>query len=197
MQVDREFGASQYLETLYRTYLILVGVGGFLWWMVPIAVYLFLMDPWVGTVFTLITFTPLIVASAFVFYWIPLFRSSINYVLADEEIVVTKGVWWKTKSIVPYNRITNINTYQGPFSRRLGLGKLAIQTAGFSGVGSSGYKTSEAEIIGRSDFEDVKNLVMDLVKGRSPVAVEAGAERSDVNAEILKELRRIREALEK
>jgi membrane protein YdbS with pleckstrin-like domain len=49
-------------------------------------------------------------------------------VLEDDKIVIVKGVWWRNKSFVPYNRITNVNIYQGPISRRFRLGKLSIQT---------------------------------------------------------------------
>jgi hypothetical protein len=200
MRAEREFGADPDLKKLYRVYLALVLVCVFLWWMIPLVTFLFFLQVWIGTVSALAFFVPLLIAFVVVSYWIPKFHSSIKYVLTDEEIVVTKGVWWKTKSVVPYNRVTNINTYQGPISRRLGLGKLSIQTAGFSGVGRSGYRTAEAEIVGRKDFEDVKNVVMGFVKGQRPVAVEAEAEAKpskDVNEQILQELRRIRESLEK
>jgi uncharacterized membrane protein YdbT with pleckstrin-like domain len=101
---------------------------------------------------------------------------------------------------VPYNRITNVNIYQGPISRHFGLGKLSIQTAGFSGVGSSGYKTAEAEIFGIRNFEEIKDTVMGFVKGIKPVAVEAKAEAAssvDRSQQILEELRKIRKAVEK
>jgi len=200
MRAERELGADPDLKKLYRIYLALALVGSFLWWMVPLVTFLFFLQVLVGVVVAVAFFMPLLIAVGVVLYWIPKFHSSIMYVLTDEEVVVTKGVWWKTKSVVPYNRITNINTYQGPISRRLGLGKLSIQTAGFSGVGRSGYRTAEAEIIGRRDFEEVKNAVMGFVKGQRPVAVEAEAEAKpsrDVNEQILQELRRIREAVEK
>jgi membrane protein YdbS with pleckstrin-like domain len=200
MSVEKEFGASPKLEALYRTYLALVLVGGFLWWMIPLIAVAFLFDLWVGALAVLSSFVLLSVPVAIVLFWIPLFRSSIRYVLEDDEIIVTKGVWWKTKSVVPYNRITNINIYQGPISRGFGLGKLAIQTAGFSGVGRSGYKTAEGEIFGIVNFEEIKDTVMNFVKGMKPVAVEAEAETKtakDLNEQILQELRRIRKAVEK
>lgn len=75
---------------------------------------------------------------------------------------------------------------------------MAIQTAGFSGVNSSGHKTAEAEIIGIRNFEDTKDVVMSFVKGTKPIAVEAAGEQvKDVNREVLEELRRIRKAVEK
>jgi uncharacterized membrane protein YdbT with pleckstrin-like domain len=100
--------------------------------------------------------------------------------------------------MVSYNRITNVNIYQSPISRRYGVGRLAVQTAGFSGVNSSGQKTAEADITGIRNFEKTKDAVISYVKGMKPVAVEAEAEPvKDINREVLEELHRIRKAVEK
>ncbi|MDH5481799.1 MAG: PH domain-containing protein [Candidatus Bathyarchaeota archaeon] len=200
MTVEKEFGADPKLKKLYRAYLALVTIGVFLWWMIPVVAVAFSFEMLTGVVAALVSFVPLLIAVAIALYWIPNFHSSINYVLEDDEIIVTKGVWWKTKSVVPYNRITNVNIYQGPISRHFGLGRLSIQTAGFSGVSSSGHKTAEAEIFGVENFEEIKDMVMKFVKGIKPVAVEAEAEArpsKDINEQILQELRRIRKAAEK
>jgi len=198
--VEKEFGADSDLKSLYHAYLGIVFVGGFLWWVIPTVVLAFAFDVWVGVAAALSSFIPLLVAVSIVLYWIPRYHSSIKYVLDDDEIIVTRGVWWKTKSVVPYNRITNVNIYQGPISRHFGLGKLSIQTAGFSGVNSSGHKTAEAEIFGIRNFEEIKDTVMGFVKGTKPVAVEAKAETAssvDRSQQILEELRKIRKAVEK
>ena len=200
MTVEKEFGANPKLKNLYRAYLALFTIGGFLCWMIPLVAVAFSLGMLTGVVAALSSFVPLLIAVAIILYWTPKFHSSINYVLEDDEIIVTKGVWWKTKSVVPYNRITNINIYQGPISRHFGLGKLSIQTAGFSGVSSSGHKTAEAEIFAIENFEEIKDIVMNFVKGLKPTAVEAEVEArpsKDVNEQILQELRRIRKAVEK
>jgi membrane protein YdbS with pleckstrin-like domain len=195
----KEFGADPELKSLYRAYALIVVVGGFLWWIIPLMVALTVLgEPLVADITALTVLLPVIIVLLFTLYWIPRFHSSIKYVLEEDEIVVAKGVWWRTKSVVPYNRVTNINIYQGPISRHYGLGRLAIQTAGFSGVNSSGQKTAEADIIGIRSFEDTKDAVMSFVKGTKPIAVEAGAEPvKDMNNEVLEELRRIRKAVEK
>lgn len=200
MIVEKEFGAGSDLKSLYHAYLGIVFVGGFLWWVIPAVSLAFAFDVWVGVAVAFSCFVPLLVAVSIVLYWIPRYHSSIKYVLDDDEIIVTRGVWWKTKSVVPYNRITNVNIYQGPISRHFGLGKLSIQTAGFSGVNSSGHKTAEAEIFGIRNFEEIKDTVMGFVKGTKPVAVEAKAETAssvDRSQQILEELRKIRKAVEK
>jgi hypothetical protein len=194
----KEFTADEKLKKVFKTYLLIVILFGFIWWMFPVVALAFLTDISVGILVALSSFVPLIIAIAIVLYWIPRFYSSLKYVLDDDDVTVTKGVWWKTKSVVPYNRITNINIYQGPISRRFGLAKLAIQTAGFSGVSSSGHKTAEAELIGIRNFEETKDMIVGLVRGMKPQAVEAEAEPSKhLNEQILEELRRIRKAVEK
>jgi membrane protein YdbS with pleckstrin-like domain len=198
--VTEEFGADSKLKGIYQVYLSIIIVFGFLCWLVPVVAFAFLYDIWLGTIAALSSFVPLLVVIAIVLYWIPRFHSSIKYVLDDDDITVTRGVWWKTKSVVPYNRITNINIYQGPISRRFGLAKLAIQTAGFSGVSSSGHKTAEAELIGIRNFEEMKDTIIGMVKGIKPQAVEAEAETRPIrnlNDQLLEELRRIRKAVEK
>jgi membrane protein YdbS with pleckstrin-like domain len=196
--VYREFGADPELKSLYRAYALITLFGGFLWWIIPLIVVLTVWGELFALSVVLITLFPILVIFGFVLYWIPKFYSSIKYALEEDQIVVSKGVWWKTKSVVPYNRVTNINIYQGPISRRYGIGRLAIQTAGFSGANSSGYRTAEADFIGVKDFEGTKETVLGFVKGKKPVAVEAASESfSDVNRAILEELRRIREAVEK
>ncbi len=201
MAVVKEFGADSELKSLYLVYLAIVVVGGFLWWMVPVVVFVVLSyEMWIGVVVALSCFVPLLIATGITLYWIPKFYSSITYVLQDDKITVTRGVWWKTKSFVPYNRITNINIYQGPISRRFGLGKLSIQTAGFSGTSSSGVKVAEAVIFGVKNFEEIKDIIINYVKGIKPQAIEAEAElkpSKDMNQQILAELRKIRKTLQK
>lgn len=199
--MEKEFGADPDLKKLYQVYLATALIGGFLWWMIPVVAFVMLTFEFqIGVVAALSSFVPLAILIGFILYWISRFHSSINYVLEDDKITASKGVWWKTKSYVPYNRITNVNIYQGPISRHFGLGKLSMQTAGFSGTSSRGGKVAEAVILGIKNFEEVKDVVMNFVKGMKPEAVEAEAEikpSKDINQQILAELRKIRKALEK
>lgn len=202
MPVEKEFGADADLKRLYQVYLALVVVGGFLWWMIPVAVYVIgsAGTEFVGAAAALSFFVFLAVVAGFVLNWIPKFHSSIHYVLEEDKIVVSKGVWWKTQSFVQYNRITNVNVYQGPISRHFGLGKLSVQTAGFSGASSSGHKTAEAEILGIKNFDEIRDTIMSSAKGLKPTAIETEAEfeaSKDINLQILEELRQIRKTLEK
>jgi uncharacterized membrane protein YdbT with pleckstrin-like domain len=115
-------------------------------------------------------------------------------------MIIEKGVWWKKKSIVPYNRITNIDVIQGPLSRHFSLGKISIQTAGFSGGGSGGNaKAAEAVILGIRNFEEIKDFILSRVKRLRPMAIEAESEPTkveDADYKIIDELRKIRKLLE-
>ena len=115
-------------------------------------------------------------------------------------MIVTGGVWFRNKKFVPYNRITNVETHQGPLSRLFSLGAVSIQTAGYSSVSSSMGRASEADIRFIRNFDEVKDIVRTYIGQTRPIAVEAGKEPqriSNVDQQILDELKKIRAALEK
>lgn len=111
--------------------------------------------------------------------------------LTENEIEWKKGVWFRNTAIVPYNRITNIEITQGPISRKLGIAALKIQTAGYSAQQAG----AELTIVGVEQFEDLKELIMDFVRAKKAAAVETYEKDKDSN--ILEELVKIRELLEK
>jgi len=195
-KLDEKFGSHPDLKKLYDTYLALVVFLFFLSWIVPVVVYGFLsLELFYAIILATSLFLPTIAGATFAAYWIQKYQASISFLLTRTEIVVQRGVWWKKKSYVPYNRITNVEILQGPIARHFKLGTVSIQTAGFSGVKSSGSRAAEAEIFGVKSFEEIKDLIMNYVRKTRPFAIEA--EAGDLNAQMLEELRRIRETLER
>jgi len=200
--VNEQFGAHPDLKKLYYTYLTIATIV-FLAWILPVTAAAFILLPFNSASIVVVSLlVPLFFSIVFLWYWINQYYASISYALTDHEIVVHRGVWWKKKSFVPYNRITNINLVQGPVSRHFQLGTVLIQTAGFSGGTSSagGLRPAEAIILGVKNFEEIKDKIMNSVRRASPVAVEAQAEAvatEDVNRQILAELKKISKALEK
>ena len=188
-------------KKLYYTYLVIGFIVLFLSWAIPVIIYIiFNVRLLAAVISSLFIVIPFIVILTFTALWIPKFYLSLSYLLTESDIIIERGVWWKHKSIVPYNRVTNIEVLQGPLSRLFGLGKVSIQTAGFSAGGSSGSsKVAEAVILGIKNFEEIKDFVLAKVKRLRPIAVEAEAEAtaSDVNLQILDELKRIRKILYK
>jgi len=133
--------------------------------------------------------------------WIELYYLSVFYTFTEAELIIEKGFLWKHKSIVPYNRITNLDIRQDPFSRIFGLWDLHVQTAGYHAAPSSGYGVAEAVLQGIKNITEVKDFILGRIERLKPIAVEAGVEAKapsgDLSQQILEELRRIREVLER
>jgi len=200
-KVGEEFHPDISMKSLYYIYLAL-GVAVFcLSWMIPVIVVAFLfLSLSRALVITAVLFSPVLVAVLFTAFWISKYYSSIRYSFTNNEVVVERGVYWKRKSFVPYNRITNIEIVQGPIARRFELGTIRIQTAGFSaGGGGTTTHIAEAVLLNVKNFEELKDTIMNFVRRLKPVAVEAEAEVAapeDISKQILNELRKIREILE-
>ncbi|MBO3769163.1 MAG: PH domain-containing protein [Candidatus Brockarchaeota archaeon] len=131
--------------------------------------------------------------------WINLYYLSVFYTFTEDEIIVERGIWWKHKSIVPYNRITNVDMRQGPLSRALGLWEVRIQTAGYHIV-SGGVGAAEAILQGIKNVEEVKSFILGRIRELKPIAIEAGSETTlpkVLEQQILEELREIRRILER
>lgn len=113
--------------------------------------------------------------------------------LAAEEVRVERGVWWKFKHTVPYSRVMSVDTVQGPISRHFGIGTVDVYTAGYTGVagGGGGPRTrrAEATIMHIPNFMEVREHILQRVRHRPLFGTDA--------AQMLEELRRIREILEK
>jgi membrane protein YdbS with pleckstrin-like domain len=120
----------------------------------------------------------------------------VLYKLTNSEIVWRRGVWFKKTGIVPYNRITNVDTNQGPISRMLEIASLKVQTAGYSAPSGKFGGLAEIRIDGIEQFEELRELIMEFVRGKKPVAVETYEEENN-DLKILNELVKIRELLEK
>ena len=201
VEVNDVFKPHPDFKRLYYAYLSLGSIALHLSWALPVNIWIYLNSGFMTGIFaTMFLFIPLYVIVAFAAFWIPKFHSSLSYLLTESEITIEKGVWWKRKSLVPYNRVTNIDVVQGPLSRRLGLGKVSVQTAGFSAGGGGGSaKVAEAVILGTKNFEEVKDFIIARVKRLRPMAVEAEAEpqaAEEVSIKILEELKEIRRTLE-
>ncbi|MDY0267064.1 MAG: PH domain-containing protein [Methanimicrococcus sp.] len=150
---------------------------------------------------------PFILIIIFVFVWTQLYYESIVYHLNETEMTWRRGVWFRTTGIVPYNRITHIDIVQGPIMRFFKISNLKIQTAG-----NSGKNTSEISMIGMSDPEPLRALIMDYVRGTPPVPAATGGietktfvspskistanANEKLTAELLEEIKAIRKILE-
>jgi len=194
--LEKSFKPHPNMVKLYSYYLLIlmtpIVVGGF------VAIWLvYMFDPALTYVPAAAVFIPLAVIVGFISYWIPKYYRSISYQLTSDEVVVERGVWWRFKHTVPYARVMSVDVAQGPISRMLGIATVDVYTAGYTGVaggsGGPGSRRAEASIIHVSNFADLRESVLSVVRGRPLFAAPV----SDVSAEMLSELRKMRELLEK
>ena len=197
INLDEEFRPAPQLRTLYFIYLLLAILIGVLPWCVPLVLYIPRISDTAPFIVLFFLVFPLLAFLGFIVYWIPRYYGTIRYKLTNDEVVWQRGVWFRQTGVVPYNRITNIDTIQGPISRMLGIAALRIQTAGYSGQ----QTRAEIGMNGIEHFEELRALLMQFIRGKEPAAVETyEAEEKEAAAtgtgEILRELVRIRELLE-
>jgi membrane protein YdbS with pleckstrin-like domain len=190
IKIGEEFKLASQFKKLYYTYLLMAIIIGILPWYVPML--LFAPQDFSAFVVTAIISALILAVLIFIGYWIPKYYDTMLYRLTGNEIVWRRGVWFKNTGIVPFNRITNIDIVQGPISRMLGIASLKIQTAGYSAPSGG---SAEIRIDGIEQFEELRDLIMESVRGKKPVAVET-YEEENINLKILNELVRIRELLE-
>ncbi len=182
--LDEPFGPSRRYRRLLWQYVVLFILLALSWWMVPLAV----LVPRI-----LVKAVVLAIAVAIVIpliYWVPRYYDSISYTIGGEDITWRRGVWFKTTGIVPYHKITNIDIGQGPLSRRLGIGSLKVQTAGYS----ASKQDAEISINGIEGVESLRDLIMPYVRASHGLVPEQGM---PPDSELLSEVRAIRVLLEK
>jgi len=162
-----------------------------------VTLLVYMLDPPYAYVPAISFFIPVALIASLVFYWIRRYYQSINYQLTHDEVVVEHGVWWKMKHTVPYARVMSVDIIQGPLSRKLGIATVDIYTAGYTGVaggtGGPGSRRAEASIMHVSDFAETRENILHIVRGKPLFATTA----SDTSTEMLSELRKMRELLEK
>ncbi|RZN55592.1 MAG: hypothetical protein DSO09_01620, partial [Candidatus Methanomethylicota archaeon] len=170
VEIGKEFYPDPKMKKLFFSYLILaiipllvLGIG--------ISLYLFIINEWhILTYFSILYFIPIIVIAIFISYWIPKYYKSIKFILTENEVRVERGVWWKMRHAVPYSRIMSVDTIQGPISRHFGIGTVDIYTAGYTGSAGGGggpmKRRAEASIIHISNFLEIREFILNIVKGR-------------------------------
>jgi membrane protein YdbS with pleckstrin-like domain len=199
MKIGEEFHPSPKMMMLYATYLIMtiiplyaLGIGISL----AIAYY---AESFAAEIFALAYFLPLTVVTLFTIFWIPNYFKSIKYLFTETDVRVEIGVWWRERHAIPYSRIMNVDTIQGPISRIYGLGTVDIYTAGYTGVagGTGGPKArrAEASIINVPDFYNLREQVLEVVRGK-PLFGSPAPATNNISEQMLGELKEIRKLME-
>lgn len=200
MKIGEKFKPHPNLKKVYGLYFLFVITLLFISALLPIWA-IFTYEPQVWHDFWPFILTPLIApisVASFIAYWIPKYYDSITFILEKDEVIVERGVWWKMKHVVPYSRVMSVDIIQGPISRKFGIGSVQVHTAGYTGPsgGSAGPGTrgAEAVIWGVQNFTEIRDTIISMVRGR-PLFGTAGP--ANLGLEILEELRKIRQVIEK
>ena len=159
--------------------------------------FLLFVPDFVGKLIFGIILTIFLMVMALIALWTPVFFKTLEYCIESDAVKMNRGVFWKRRVTVPFNKITNVDVSQGPLQRRFGLGTIHVQTAGAGGAQGA---QAELRMIGIKDFEGLKEIIMDGVRGFSSLQFEkTTADISDTNilTNILEELRAIRRVLDK
>lgn len=201
MNIGEEFRPSPKMMLLYFTYLALIMIPLYAIGFAALTLILFYAhDNFAAMVFAIVYLLPVTAIVMFTMYWIPKYYRSVKYVLTESEVRAERGVWWKLRQAIPYSRIMNAETIQGPLSRRHKIGTVDIYTAGYTGQagggGGPGTRRSEAALMNREDFLELREQILGLVKGR-PLFGTPVPQADATPKEMLEELRAIRKLLEK
>lgn len=152
--------------------------------------------------------------------WILLFYDRYLFSIAEDAILINRGILWKRSVTIPYERIQHVSINRGPIEIILGIYIVNVFTAGTGSFGGSfgppgmfGQFAAEGYIPGVADGEGLKETVMRRVKAtksgsglgdetRAPAPARAKPSKAlpvakVEESEILLELRKIRKLLEK
>ncbi|MBU0519980.1 PH domain-containing protein [bacterium] len=129
--------------------------------------------------------------------WVPTYFRTLEYSIEEEHLTGKWGVFWRKKVTIPYLKITNVDTTQGPYQRHFGIGSIHAQTAGYSGPEAS---SAELKMVGLKDFEKMRDVILEHVKSNvagytTKPATEADSAPSSLD-KIADDVRSIRQFLE-
>ncbi len=153
------------------TYFFFTDVFGFLTAFAILAIFLgsFALETIGFSGIVMLFFALLILSLPFAFVWAKLKYNNWSYDFSNEAVVIEKGVIWKKKSYIPYDRIQNVDIVRGPLLRMLSLSAVQIQTAGYSGASKYGWgQIPEGEIpaLSIADAEKIRTFLVSKAKGR-------------------------------
>lgn len=162
---------------------------------VTLPLTIFLPKPEAQMLFGIITIVFLVVM-ILIALWTPVFFKTLEYGIDSEAVKMSKGVYWKKRTTVPYQKITNVDITQGPLERHYGIGTIHVQTAGAGGAQGG---SAELILTGIRNLEHIKDVIMGGVKGLPvngtvPASAQPVTKTSDhdILKSILEELKAIR-----
>ena len=87
-------------------------------------------------------------------YW-PRYFERLNYELTEENLVVSRGVYFRRQVTIPLWKVTDVLVMEGPLQRHYGIKSLRVQTAG------QGHAMAEGTLLGLADPEAARQLILE------------------------------------
>ena len=109
-----------------------------------------------GEIFLFISGITVIFIIAYIL-WIEIYYRSFVYYIGEDELEIKRGVIRIDTTVVPYEKIQNINARMSWLERILGISTIIIETAG-------GYEQPEIVLPGVSNAEEVVSHILEKVK---------------------------------
>ena len=91
---------------------------------VVVVVLALLLTPWIWTALVLV-----LVLWAWDFAWAGRQVRAWGYAERDDDLLVVKGILFRSLVVVPYGRLQYVDVEAGPLDRRFGLAKVQLHTA--------------------------------------------------------------------
>ena len=101
-------------------------------------------------------FVPYTVFSMLFCMWARAFVRTIRYTVTDKAVIIKQGVFWKIEKSIPFHKVTDALTIQGPVARFFGFGNVGVQTAG-KGQGIEGT------LRGLVNYKEVRDVILKRV----------------------------------
>ena len=122
----------------------------------------------------------------------PEYMRRLSARLTTRALEIRKGVFFRSESTIPLNRVTDLRMHDGPLMRHYNLRGMKVETAGQSGA--TGSEGSLVGVIDAAQFRDAvlrqRQNVLDEEQGSDSPA-PAGGDVADLLVEIRDILKRI------
>lgn len=103
-------------------------------------------ESWAGVVCIALVAALVVMLVVFLVILPPIRYVRWRYELSDEYLDIAKGIIWRKRYIIPFIRVQNTDTRQGPLLRMMGLASVTISTAAGS-MEIPGLPAADAETL--------------------------------------------------
>ncbi len=131
----------------------------------------------------------LLIVIPFGFAFIQKWLDNLGCTLTSRSLEIRKGIFSKVESTIPLEKITDLQLYQGPVMRALGIEGFRVETAGQTST-PGGALVNMLGIVGTREFREAVLAQRDAIadgKGSSTGASETAPKATDEQTALMRE----------